>query len=183
MQPCSPLALLVWLQVGQYHVPKDTVVHINLWGMQHDEQYWQDAEAFRPERWLGDKTGGDKSGGMAYMPFGLGPRMCIGIKLACELPCVPLYLAQLITVAVSLYGHQELQVSCLVQCSAAEPVLARVFQMSLVVMTASAVDILMSRCFSSRTCDITCTSNNQQMVDMSSCYRRAQEYCSAHAWK
>lgn len=52
--------------------------------MQHDEQYWQDAEAFKPERWIGDKTGGDKSGGMAYMPFGLGPRMCIGIKLACK---------------------------------------------------------------------------------------------------
>lgn len=88
MQPCSPFALLIWLQVGQYHVPKDTVVHINLWGMQHDEQYWQDAEAFRPERWLGDKTGGDKSGGMAYLPFGLGPRMCVGIKLACKLPCI-----------------------------------------------------------------------------------------------
>lgn len=76
--------VLFQLQLGQVLVPKDTVVHINLWGMQHDEQYWQDAEAFKPERWLGDKTGGDKSGGMAYMPFGLGPRMCIGIKLACE---------------------------------------------------------------------------------------------------
>ena len=52
--------------------------------MQHDERYWQNAEAFRPERWIGDKTGGDRSGGLAYMPFGVGPRMCIGIKLACK---------------------------------------------------------------------------------------------------
>lgn len=59
-------------------------MHINLWGMQHDEKYWQDAEAFKPERWIGDKTGGDRSGGLAYMPFGVGPRMCIGIKLACK---------------------------------------------------------------------------------------------------
>ena len=59
---------------------------MNLWAMQHDERYWQDAEAFRPERWIGDKTGGDRSGGLAYMPFGVGPRMCIGIKLACK-PC------------------------------------------------------------------------------------------------
>ena len=50
--------------------------------MQHDPRYWKDPEAFKPERWLGNKTGGDMSDGMAYMPFGLGPRMCIGIKLA-----------------------------------------------------------------------------------------------------
>lgn len=59
-------------------------MNINLWAIQRDERYWQNAEAFKPERWLGDKRGGDRSGGMAYMPFGLGPRMCIGIKLALE---------------------------------------------------------------------------------------------------
>ena len=72
------------MQLGGYHLPKNTPVHINLWAMQHDERYWQEAGAFKPERWLGDRTGGDRSGGMAYMPFGLGPRMCIGIKLARE---------------------------------------------------------------------------------------------------
>lgn len=50
--------------------------------MHHDERWWQDAESFKPERWIGDETGGDRSGGLAYMPFGAGPRMCIGIKLA-----------------------------------------------------------------------------------------------------
>ena len=72
------------LQLGPYSLPKGTGVHMNLWAMQHDERYWQDAEAFKPERWIGDKTGGDRSGGLAYMPFGVGPRMCIGIKLACK---------------------------------------------------------------------------------------------------
>ena len=72
------------MQLGGYHLPKNTPVHINLWAMQHNERYWQEAGAFKPERWLGDRTGGDRSGGMAYMPFGLGPRMCIGIKLARE---------------------------------------------------------------------------------------------------
>ena len=72
------------LQLGPYLLPKGTGVHMNLWAMQHDERYWQDAEAFKPERWIGDKTGGDRSGGLAYMPFGVGPRMCIGIKLACK---------------------------------------------------------------------------------------------------
>ena len=72
------------LQLGPYFLHKGTGVHMNLWAMQHDERYWQDAEAFKPERWIGDKIGGDRSGGLAYMPFGVGPRMCIGIKLACK---------------------------------------------------------------------------------------------------
>ena len=74
------------VQLGPYFVPKGTGVHINLWAMQHDERYWQDPEVFKPERWLGDPRGGDKSGGLAYMPFGVGPRMCIGIKLARKFP-------------------------------------------------------------------------------------------------
>lgn len=72
------------VQLGPYFIPKDTGVHINLWAMQHDERYWKDPEAFKPERWIGNAKGGDMSDGMAYMPFGLGPRMCIGIKLALE---------------------------------------------------------------------------------------------------
>ena len=72
------------LQLGPYFLAKGTGVHMNLWAMQHDERYWQHAEAFKPERWIGDKIGGDRSGGLAYMPFGVGPRMCIGIKLACK---------------------------------------------------------------------------------------------------
>jgi len=70
------------MQLGPYFIPKGTGVHINLWAMQHDERYWKDPDAFKPERWIGNAKGGDMSDGMAYMPFGLGPRMCIGIKLA-----------------------------------------------------------------------------------------------------
>ncbi len=43
---------------------------------------------FKPERWVGDKTGGDRSGGLAYLPFGAGPRMCIGYKLAGMTACM-----------------------------------------------------------------------------------------------
>ena len=68
------------LQIGLYPVPRDTLVHINVWTLHRDQRWWD--EAFKPERWVGDKTGGDKSGGLAYMPFGVGPSMCIGYKLA-----------------------------------------------------------------------------------------------------
>lgn len=71
-------------QVGPYRVPKGTALHISVYTLHHDERWWQDAEAFKPERWVGDKTGGDRSGGLAYLPFGSGPKMCIGYKLALE---------------------------------------------------------------------------------------------------
>jgi len=82
------------MQLGPYFIPKGTGVHINLWAMQHDERYWKDPDAFKPERWIGNAKRGDMSDGMAYMPFGLGPRMCIGIKLACKcsacMLCLPM---------------------------------------------------------------------------------------------
>ena len=65
-------------------MPKGTDLNINIFGLHHDERWWQDPEAFEPERWIGDPTGGDKTGGLAYMPFGSGPRFCLGYKLARE---------------------------------------------------------------------------------------------------
>ena len=70
------------MQVGVYKVPKGTELHVSIWCLHHNERWWQDAETFKPERWIGDRTGGDRSGGLAYIPFGVGPRMCVGYKLA-----------------------------------------------------------------------------------------------------
>jgi cytochrome P450 len=68
--------------VGGYHLPKGTWVHLNIWHMHHNEQYFTDAQKFKPERWLGNREGVKEPN--AYMPFGSGPRMCIAFKLALE---------------------------------------------------------------------------------------------------
>ena len=75
------------MQIGPYAVPKGTALHISIYSMHRDERWWEDPLAFKPERWVGDKTGGDRSGGLAYLPFGSGPKMCIGYKLACKAIC------------------------------------------------------------------------------------------------
>lgn len=77
------------MQVGMYKMHRGTEVHVSIWCLHHNEQWWQDAEVFKPERWIGDKTGGDKSGGLAFIPFGTGPRMCVGYKLARRFPSLP----------------------------------------------------------------------------------------------
>ena len=52
--------------------------------MHHDEQLWQDADKFLPERWL---DGAPESSGRpahAFAPFGDGLRKCIAFRFAVE---------------------------------------------------------------------------------------------------
>lgn len=49
--------------------------------MHHDERWWEDSEQFKPERWLGDKAGVDRRGGLAYLPLGVGPACALRSSL------------------------------------------------------------------------------------------------------
>jgi cytochrome P450 len=63
-----------------YHLPAGTPLLVSPWLLHHSPELWGDADAFRPERWL---DGGARSLPRgSYLPFGLGPRMCIGMPLA-----------------------------------------------------------------------------------------------------
>lgn len=44
-----------------------------------DEENFEDASQFRPERWLQEKK---KINPFAHLPFGVGKRMCVGRRLA-----------------------------------------------------------------------------------------------------
>jgi cytochrome P450 len=46
------------------------------YGVHHSAKYWEDPEAFVPERWLGDAARKRKP--YTYLPFGGGKRSCIG---------------------------------------------------------------------------------------------------------
>ena len=46
--------------------------------MGQDERYWRDPREFLPERWENRKD----INPFSYIPFGVGPRMCIGRRLA-----------------------------------------------------------------------------------------------------
>lgn len=60
-------------------VPKGTIVNYGVHAMHHRKDlFGEDADDFRPERWLDD---GEKKGlrlGWEYLPFNGGPRICIG---------------------------------------------------------------------------------------------------------
>ncbi|XP_032683018.1 uncharacterized protein LOC116849715 [Odontomachus brunneus] len=64
-----------------YTVKKGDVVWIPIYALQHDPKYFEDPEKFYPERFLGEQKKHILNTG-AYLPFGLGPRMCIGNRFA-----------------------------------------------------------------------------------------------------
>lgn len=63
--------------VAGHQVPAGTLVIISPWLMHRRAGSWTEPETFRPERFLDDSGRSD-----AYLPFGMGPRLCIGRELA-----------------------------------------------------------------------------------------------------
>ncbi len=63
-------------QIGGYDFPAGTTFLLAQWVMHRDPRYYEDPEAFRPERWLDGLM--DRLPAGAYFPFGDGPRRCIG---------------------------------------------------------------------------------------------------------
>ncbi|XP_077699703.1 cytochrome P450 1B1 [Canis aureus] len=65
-----------------YHIPKDTVVFVNQWSVNHDPVKWPNPEDFDPARFL-DKDGFiDKDLASSVMIFSVGKRRCIGEELS-----------------------------------------------------------------------------------------------------
>lgn len=52
-------------------------VNVSMWCLRHSEHLWQDAETVKPNQWLEDQTGGDRSGSLAYIPVGVEPCTCV----------------------------------------------------------------------------------------------------------
>ena len=62
-------------ELAGHLVEPGDVVLVSPWLLHHDERWWPNAAAFRPERWLTEDPARPRH---AYIPFGGGSRMCIG---------------------------------------------------------------------------------------------------------
>ncbi|KAG8013628.1 Cytochrome P450 1B1 [Nibea albiflora] len=63
-------------------IPKDTVVFINQWSINHDPLMWKDPHIFDPSRFLDEKGSLDKDLTNNVMIFSAGKRRCIGNQIA-----------------------------------------------------------------------------------------------------
>uniref|UniRef100_A0A8C3P2U8 Cytochrome P450 family 27 subfamily B member 1 n=1 Tax=Cyanoderma ruficeps TaxID=181631 RepID=A0A8C3P2U8_9PASS len=61
------------IRVGDYLVPRQTLITLCHYATSRDSRFFPAPDAFRPERWLHP---------FASLPFGLGPRSCVGRRLA-----------------------------------------------------------------------------------------------------
>ena len=67
-------------ELAGHAVGKGDIVIAPTWVVQRDPRWFEDPEAFRPERWDGDLA--QRLPRFAYFPFGGGPRQCIGNAFA-----------------------------------------------------------------------------------------------------
>ena len=67
------------VSVGGYPIGVGSIVVVSPWLLHHDPRWWPEPDAFRPERWLTDEPERPR---YAFVPFGGGPRVCIGEPFA-----------------------------------------------------------------------------------------------------
>ncbi|KAL3846796.1 hypothetical protein ACJMK2_017752 [Sinanodonta woodiana] len=70
------------ISLNGHHVPKGTYVIVPLYALARMDSIYFDAERFAPERWIRNISGKMEHPPFVYLPFGVGPRMCIGRRFA-----------------------------------------------------------------------------------------------------
>ncbi|HZT88824.1 MAG TPA: cytochrome P450 [Stellaceae bacterium] len=64
---------------GGVPVPARAIINVSPWVLHRHRRLWHDPDGFDPVRFLADKPAPDR---FAYLPFGVGPRICIGAQFA-----------------------------------------------------------------------------------------------------
>ncbi len=67
------------VQLGPWRLPARALVRITPWVIHHDARWFEQPEAFLPERFLQTPVPWPRG---AYLPFGAGPRVCVGQHFA-----------------------------------------------------------------------------------------------------
>lgn len=65
--------------VGGVSLPEGAFVLVGTYNLHRHPDFWSNPEEFRPERWLDAERPSNR---YAYMPFGAGPRTCVGLHFA-----------------------------------------------------------------------------------------------------
>ncbi|CAK7326410.1 unnamed protein product [Dovyalis caffra] len=71
------------VKLGKLIVPAKTTVCLSVLALHNNPQIWgEDAHLFKPERFADGVVKAAKNNVTAFLPFGLGPRSCVGLNFA-----------------------------------------------------------------------------------------------------
>lgn len=71
------------VRLGKYEFPANMEVHIPSLVLHRNPEIWgQDAHLFKPERFAEGVAAATRNNPMAFLPFGFGPRTCVGLNFA-----------------------------------------------------------------------------------------------------
>jgi cytochrome P450 len=88
--------------VAGYQVPGGSQLLISAYGLHHAPELWPEPDRFRPERFQPDSAEARNRDRFAYLPFGGGPRICLGEQYALvEMTCVLTRLVQKATLELA----------------------------------------------------------------------------------
>ncbi|XP_021283103.1 protein LUTEIN DEFICIENT 5, chloroplastic [Herrania umbratica] len=69
--------------LGKYPIKRGEDIFISVWNLHHSPSLWEDPEKFNPERWpLDGSNPNETNQNFCYLPFGGGPRKCVGDMFA-----------------------------------------------------------------------------------------------------
>ncbi|KAH1155914.1 hypothetical protein GLYMA_18G239900v4 [Glycine max] len=65
--------------LGEYPIKRNEDIFISVWNLHRSPKLWDDADKFEPERWaLDGPSPNETNQNFKYLPFGGGPRKCVG---------------------------------------------------------------------------------------------------------
>uniref|UniRef100_A0A0D3FC39 Cytochrome P450 n=1 Tax=Oryza barthii TaxID=65489 RepID=A0A0D3FC39_9ORYZ len=69
--------------LGGYPIGRGEDIFISVWNLHRCPKHWDDADVFNPERWpLDGPNPNETNQNFSYLPFGGGPRKCVGDMFA-----------------------------------------------------------------------------------------------------
>ncbi|XP_077597788.1 cytochrome P450 17A2 [Stigmatopora nigra] len=84
IRPVSPVLIphvaMTDSSIGHHAVHRGTRVLVNMWAIHHDPAHWEHPDLFTPGRFLDER--GRRVTPSRFLPFGAGPRICVGESLA-----------------------------------------------------------------------------------------------------
>ena len=81
-----PRVALEATQIGKFRVRRGAMIMISPWTTHRNKNFWPNPDKFDPDRFMPAREGELVAG--TFLPFGMGPRTCIGVGFAHQEACL-----------------------------------------------------------------------------------------------